>query len=278
MASKRVTLTKNQAASQTGTALLTLLVEITSDGELSLGEVEKLRSWLDNNQAAADIAAVAWLRELIQDILADGKITPEERVDLILAIERVLPKEQRLIATERRQAAEALTAPPIEEEEDEEDTDDDYQQLPEERSSKPWRPASEAQEQYIVALGGQVAEDMSMEQASKLIDSLLASSKSVSNRQMMVLRFWNRLDVAQGGKRAVSEWMDEWYDEDPDRQAAWSLWKEEHDDRGRQDNPTKVAIGIGERYLKRVKSGSTKSGCLVLAGLVVGALYWLSTA
>lgn len=265
---KRITLTKAQAASQAGAALLSLLVEVTSDGELSLGEVNQLKAWLEQNGDAADVPAIAWLRELIGDILSDGRVTQDERVDLILAIERVMPKDHRLLATGRRRAAEALTEEPEE----------------------PPEPATEPQCRYILALGGVVPDGLTKESASDLIDSLLSTGRSVSNRQMMVLRFWNRLDVREGGKRGVSEWMDAWYAEDRDRVAAWSIWKEENGDTGRQDNPEKVPIGVGEDYLRRVKSErqtlatpqapsspptpQPRSGCLLLGGLILGGIWF----
>src|SRR5688572_13748334 len=210
-AQKRVTLTKGQAASAAGTQLLSLLVDFTSDGELSLGEVEKLRVWLDGNHAA-EVPAVAWLRELVADILADGRVTSEERIDLILAIERVMPKEQRLIATARRKAAEDLTRELVVEVEQVDDGDDDSD----------YGSATEPQRRYILALGGKVTPGLSVSAASELIDTLLSGSSSVSKRQMMVLRFWNRVEVSRDGRHAVSEWMDVWYVEDPDRQAAWT--------------------------------------------------------
>ena len=254
-APKRVTLTKSQAASAAGAQLLSLLVDLTADGELSLGELDKLRIWLDDN-LITDVPAVAWLREIVADVLSDGRVTNDERIELILAIERVMPKDQRLVAAAHRKAADQLMA---KDEEDDEFNDHD--------GNSDYRSASDPQCRYILALGGNVTPGLSVSAARELIDSLLASSSSVSNRQMMVLRFWNRVEVSRDGRHAVSVWMDVWYAEDPDRQAAWNLWKEDNGDVGRQDNPEKVPLGIGDGYLRRVKNGP-RGGMSILARVV----------
>lgn len=249
---QRVTLTKGQAASAAGAQLLALLVEFTADGELSLGEVERLRVWLAENNAT-DVPAVAWLRELVADVLTDGRVTSAERVGILLAIERVMPKDQRVIASARRKAAAEVAR------------EDEFEDKRYEVSDgSDYGSATEPQRRYILALGGKVTTDMSISEASELIDRLLSSSSSVSNRQMMVLRFWNRVEVSREGRHAVSEWMDVWYAEDPDRQAAWTLWKEDNGDVGRQDNPEKVPLGVGDNYLWRVKNGGASGSSFVV--------------
>lgn len=140
-------------------------------------------------------------------------------------------------------------------------------------------PATAAQLKYLRALGIQGGDNLTKGEASDMIDSAVNSSRSVSNRQMMVLRFWNKIAVAKQGRNRVSEWMDDWYTDDPDRKAAWELWKEDNDDHGRQDSPEKVPLGIGYKYLKRVKSGAPgghqSGGCLawIVGALIVFVMY-----
>lgn len=138
--SKRVTLTKTQAQSEVGDSLLALLQDITADGEISLGEVDALRDWLkEYADYRSEIHAVAWLRDLVEAVLEDGVVTKEERVELLLGIERVMPKEQRELAQDNRLSAEARSQV-VAEEEDE--------------PSEP--PATKRQIDYIAVLGGSV--------------------------------------------------------------------------------------------------------------------------
>lgn len=103
-------------------------------------------------------------------------------------------------------------------------------------------PATEAQLRYLEDLGVNFKFGITKREASKLIDEALNSSLSVSNRQMMVLRFFGKVDLAKKGRHAVSEWLDEWYSEDPSRKTAWDYWKEKNGDVGKQVDPTWVPI------------------------------------
>jgi hypothetical protein len=58
-------------------------------------------------------------------------------------------------------------------------------------------------------------------------------------RQRAVLRFWNREDMFENSREEVSDWMDEWYAENPDRLQAWEIWKARIGDDGMQ-NPTLI--------------------------------------
>jgi len=94
----------------------------------------------------------------------------------------------------------------------------------------------------------------------------------------MVLRFWNRLDLSTAGVEGVSEWMDQWYEDDPHRLEAWELWKRESGDDGDR-SPTSiesVPLGGGREYLGRVKAtrggwswGKIMIACLILLALLV---------
>jgi hypothetical protein len=67
----------------------------------------------------------------------------------------------------------------------------------------------------------------------------------------MVLRFWNRLDLAESSKWDVSQWLNHFYEEDPRRQQAWETFKKEIGDDGSQDDPSLVPLGAGEAYLEK---------------------------
>ena len=136
--------------------------------------------------------------------------------------------------------------------------------------------ASGKQIDYIVALGGKYREGLTKDQASDMIGSLLANRPTP--RQMMVLKFWNRMDLAESGVDGVSEWMDEWYGEDSRRLEAWQKWKSEYPAIGNSrsaDAFQEVPLGIAYSYLESVsKSKKGGCGCAFLVLLAIG-LAWL---
>jgi hypothetical protein len=108
----RVSLTKAQRQSAAGAELLALCQTVTEDGTISEGEVAALREWLDEN-AAADLPAQKFLAETVERIIADGKVTSEERDELFHAVEAVLPPDVRESARSKHRsldAAERLAA------------------------------------------------------------------------------------------------------------------------------------------------------------------------
>ena len=100
---KRVSLTKTQLRTELGAELLSLCQSVTADGKIAPEEVEGLRSWLADADAA-ELPAAAYLREVVERILADGQITPDEYKELHKAVESVLPLELRKQATAARQS------------------------------------------------------------------------------------------------------------------------------------------------------------------------------
>jgi len=141
-----------------------------------------------------------------------------------LAIERVLPKEQRAEIAETRKAVY-------------------YDQ-----------PASASQLDLIEELTFRRPEGLTRRAASEMIDEFF-SNPPPTNRQLMVLRFWNRLDLSGCSRREISDWMDAFLNEDVYRWGAWELYKKESGDDGLQNNPLAVPIGVGESYLARVHRG-----------------------
>lgn len=103
---ERVSLTKSQRESGIGAELLSLCQAVTDDGQLSKSEVLELRRWLKTNRRA-DLPAIAFLNKTVERIIADRRITREERRELYHAIELILPPAARKEAVEARREAEA---------------------------------------------------------------------------------------------------------------------------------------------------------------------------
>ena len=195
---RRVSLTKKQLAEEQGAKLLSLLCEITADGSLSEEEVKNLGDWLLENQAL-DYPSVGLLLEVLARVLADGTVSVEERLEIHLAIERVLPVTERSRVKESREAAEE-----IERQERRDERRGKAAQFAESESASvesvsfarreaSWRddPATEAQRKFLKSLGGALRAGATKGEASSIIDARLGN-QPLSNRQMMVLRFWNR--------------------------------------------------------------------------------------
>lgn len=102
----RVTLSKAQLQEAAGAELLALCQTVTADGVLTDEEVYELRAWLVANRTQ-QLPAVEFLITTVERILADGKITKEERKELHAAIEKVLPPAARIEAASQRKAVEA---------------------------------------------------------------------------------------------------------------------------------------------------------------------------
>lgn len=118
--------------------------------------------------------------------------------------------------------------------------------------------ATERQLQFIRDLGGNPPEGISRAGAEVLISQLLVKQRESFDkeqpptpRQVMVLRFWNRMDLASTSKWEVTNWLSQFYAEDSRRLAAWEMFKAEIGDDGSQRDPSFVPIGTGMEYLKK---------------------------
>jgi hypothetical protein len=251
---RRLSLTKAQLREERGAALLAFLKTVVADGRLSKAEFHGLNEWLQAN-SESDVPAIGHLSEIVRQILEDGKVTPDERLELQLAIEKVLPVTERSFAKEARETAErALDGPKL--------TKADLQQMADATAEglsegvRDWRrdPMTERQRDYIAALGGSIQGTATKGEASDLISKLLGE-KPPTNRQLMAMRFWGKVQSAGEGPAEISDWLDEFYRVDPHRKTAWELYKEEAEDDGQQGNPNRVQFGIGPTYLARVKAG-----------------------
>lgn len=97
----RLSLTKTQRATAAGIELQNLCLSMTEDGQVTEQEVAHLRQWLATN-AGTDMPAVLYLASVVEQILADGRVTPDELEALQRSLETVLPLEFRKIAVARR--------------------------------------------------------------------------------------------------------------------------------------------------------------------------------
>jgi hypothetical protein len=98
-------MTKLQRQTAVGAELIELCETVTEDGHLLDHEVSAIRQWLDENRSA-DLPAINFLLPTVERILADGRVTTEEREELYRAIETVLPADIRQSVRGTRLAAE----------------------------------------------------------------------------------------------------------------------------------------------------------------------------
>ncbi len=103
--SRRISLTKTQRQSAVGAELLSLCQVVTTDGSLSDEEVSSLRGWLQEHKNE-ELPAISHLTKVVETIVADGRVTAEERRELYIALEDVLPLDVRAIAKKARRSAE----------------------------------------------------------------------------------------------------------------------------------------------------------------------------
>lgn len=240
---KRVTLTKAHAASAFGRSLIAFFHAAAEDRELSLEDVKQLAALL--RAAPPDIPAAEFLRELTTEILRDGVVDDLEAYQLRLAIERVVPLAERAsIKSKLSDIQRPVVARLQPDAEDDDDVDIDEE------------PATERQLAFIKTLGGAPLPGLTKWAASDLINELKKRSPP-SPRQMMVLRFWSRLDLACLSRAQISVWLDRFYAEDDRRLPAWEMFKAEHGDDGAQRDPSWVPIGAGRHYYARAAALST---------------------
>jgi hypothetical protein len=237
---KRVSLTPSQCGSGRGQELLVLLSEITREGLVSKDGVERLNAWLDEN-TGSEIPAISFLANIPERF---GELTTAKAFQVHFAIERVLPKTFREGVREKRQ--EAWLHSPL----------------------KPR--ATEAQLNYIRDLGGKPPVGINIAEASLLIEQLLDHSdhSRPTPRQIMVLRFWNRMDLANRSRSDISNWLEHFYAQDSRRKSAWQLYKLQNKDDGTQRDPSWVKIGEGENCLRELIAWRKKAG-LILLGVVM---------
>lgn len=91
----RKSLTRKDLTTDQGQSLLHLLMEITSDGDISESEAQQLRSWIAQN--GTSLPAADFLKQTLDRVLADGRISFTDRWDILQCIDKVLPPEERAL-------------------------------------------------------------------------------------------------------------------------------------------------------------------------------------
>ncbi|MFL5327617.1 MAG: hypothetical protein ACJ8C4_01775 [Gemmataceae bacterium] len=102
----RVYLTSPEIATETGSQLLQLLLQISADGKLDVEKIKSLWRWLAKNKDNREVAAVAYLNEIMTRITADKVIDKDELAELHGAVERVIPATHREAAVRARKTRE----------------------------------------------------------------------------------------------------------------------------------------------------------------------------
>ncbi len=136
----RITLTKTQIESGAGRRLVQLISTLADDRVLQSSELEEFRKSL-NAPDFQELAATHWLKENLDEILADGYVTRDEYYSITSAILRVLPPAIRSDWEARMRSGD--------------------------------RPATDRQVDYIRSLGGKVTDGMTVKEASNVISTLL---------------------------------------------------------------------------------------------------------
>lgn len=226
----RVTLTSSQAESPSGRFLIDMILSMCHDGRLEIEEVEELHVFL--RQDKSGFAAIEFLRAITRELVADGAVDDAEAYRLKLAFERVVPKEVRGVVSTHLQDIGLSGA-------------DDFGPEP------AWahHEATARQIEYIVALGGQVVPRMTKGYASKLIEQLL-DRRPPTPRQVMLIRFFNRVDLMQSSKDEVSMWIDGLFASDENMERAWHRFKLATNHDPFETDPLVVPVGAFEDHLK----------------------------
>ncbi len=297
----RIALTSKQCASPEGQELVSLLCDITRDGLVTKEGVWRLNNWLEE-KTNSDLPAVKHLTKILEQVQT---FTTEKAFEIHVEIEHVLPKVVRGEVKKKRK--EAWLHSPLQPKATEAQLkyirglggtpphginiaeaslliDQLIYGLP---NTLPTQYATEKQLEYIRSLGGNPPPSLTKSDASTLIERLLnpnysaqSASESIridhdhqppTPRQIMVLRFWNRMDLEHTSKGQVERWLDEFYRQNRRRKAAWELYKYENKDDGTQSDPSWVEIGAGEKCLRKIARTRTLVGMIILAvvGLVV---------
>lgn len=278
---KRVSLTPAQCASGKGPELLALLTEITREGLVSKDGVQRLNKWLDEN-SGAEIPAISFLSNVPERL---GEFTTAKACEVHFAIERILPKTIREGVKEKRQ--EAWLHSPLKPKATQAQLN--YirdlggksppslniaeaslliEQLLEHSGPVPKQYATENQLKYIRELGGNPPSLLTKTHASKLIAELKEGDDNPTPRQIMLLRFWNRMDLANRSRGDVANWLENFYAQDSRRKSAWELYKLQNKDDGTQHDPSWVKIGEGEKCLRDLIAWRKKAS-LIFLGVAV---------
>lgn len=224
-------MTNREADSEIGRALTNMILDMCHDGELTIEEVEALHVFL--RKSGDPFVAIPYLRAITREIVADGSVSPAEAYRLKKGMERVVQKEVRKVVSTH---LESIGTPVW--------GDDDYE--PEWTRDE----ATTKQIDLILNLGGKINPGLTKGEASMQIDDLL-ERRPPTPRQMMLLRFFDRLDLKIRTKEEVSCWIDELFIHQGEAERAWHRFKLETDHDPYERDPNTVPIGAYKRYRKK---------------------------
>jgi hypothetical protein len=203
----RVRMTQVQAATPAGRKLLEAILQTCHDGQIEYAEAEQVFACL---KAVGDsIPAAGYLRVILMESLEDGSIDAHDAYRLKQAFIDVVPRESKPIIETHLQGI-GLPAREAESHIDQ----------------PPWwpDPITGKQAHFIASLGGVVRPNMTKGEASVLIDQLL-NRQPPTPRQIMLLRFFNRMDLADASREEISGFVAELQRADPDAMAYWDRFK-----------------------------------------------------
>lgn len=199
-------MTKTEAASVFGQRLIHQILATSHDGDISLEEVFALRSLL--SEGPDQMPAVRFLRGKVAAVLANGALEQAEVHALRLAMERVVPKDVRARVTELLSSIGLPSSFEVRE------------------GSGGWRedPMTERQRDFIVKLSGEPPPEMTKGDASDLIEDLL-ERRPATTRQRMLLRFFDREEMADRPLEEISQFIDELFYTNDAYESAWLRFK-----------------------------------------------------
>jgi hypothetical protein len=103
-ANARVSLSNAQLQEGVGAELYSLCQGMAADGKVSKAEIVALGKWLTDNQNVP-LPGIALLTGTLKRIIADGRMTREESLQLLEAVEQILPPDaQKAAKVARREA------------------------------------------------------------------------------------------------------------------------------------------------------------------------------
>lgn len=220
------------ATSPQGKQLLGMILDICQDEEFDLAEIKELYRFLTNDKSG--IPAVKQLRPLVADVIADEDVDQAEAYRLKQAFLKVCPPDVRRVVETHLDSIDLPTT---------EASNDDFEPA--------WKhhPATRKQIEFIRNLGGYVPPDATKGEASLAIDALL-NDRPATPRQLMLLRFFDRLELAASSKDEVGEWVDDFYASDERYLRAWERFKRATNHNPRGQDPNVVPVGAYRQYME----------------------------
>ena len=213
-------LSAREVLAETAGTLLAALRQGGPDRPFTDEEARRLRDWLALYRAS-ELSKIGFLREALESMVARKTASEADLLDVHLAIVRVVPA-----------LADAF----------------------DEATQPNWRDErlSEVQMSLVTRSRGSISPLATKGEAAHMLARLFGE-QPITPRQAMAMRFWDRDPRPGESPLAISAWLEEFYQEDPDRRRAWNLfWAERARDAGESEL---AADGVGQTYLVRIKQG-----------------------